>query len=88
MLEQQGIISFSKIFLDAVSGVSLPAWLVPIWNEIVSWGTAVASLLNQLSALSTEDPRYVYLFGTVVIGLASLPLLFYLFDRLTKRLFP
>jgi hypothetical protein len=38
--------------------------------------------------LSPEDTRYLYLFATVVIGLASLPLLFYLIERLARRLFP
>ena len=88
LLEQQGVISISQMFLNATSGISLPAWMVVIWNQIQVWWIAFTAILDQLTAISTEDPRYVYLFATVVIGMASLPLLFYLFDRLTRRIFP
>lgn len=88
LLEQQGVISISQMLLSATSGISLPAWMVVIWNQIQVWWIAFTTILDQLTAISTEDPRYVYLFATVVIGMASLPLLFYLFDRLTRRIFP
>ncbi len=85
MLEQQGIISFSQLLQSATSGITLPAWMVSLWNQAQ---VTVTSMFDKLTALSTADPRYAYIFATVVFGTASLFLLYYLFDRITRRIFP
>lgn len=89
MLEQQGVISFSQLFQSIASGITLPAWMVSLWSQAQA---AVTSTLNQLAALSTEDPRYFVMFATVVFGLAFSVLFYllfkYIFDRITRRLFP
>ncbi|MBN1313378.1 MAG: zinc ribbon domain-containing protein [Anaerolineae bacterium] len=88
LLEQQGITLFSQLLQSIASSISLPAWMVGIGNQIQAWWAALIPALAQVASLSNEDPRYVYLFATVVIGMAVLPLLFYLIERLARRIFP
>lgn len=88
LLEQQGIRIFSQLLPEVLSSVQWPAWMLGIGGYIQTWREMFSPTFNQLSSLSNQDPRYLYLFATVVIGLASLPLLFYLIERLSRRIFP
>jgi len=84
LLEQQGINLFSQL----LHSISLPSWMIGIGNQIQAWWAAFTPTLEQIANLSKDDPRYVYLFATVVFGIPILFLLFYLIDRLARRIFP
>ena len=69
-----------------MSGIAVPAWIVGLWNQAQA---AVTSMLDQLAKLSTEDPRYLVMFATIFIGVVFvLPLMWHLFDRFTRWIFP
>jgi hypothetical protein len=48
----------------------------------------LAGPLGGLATLDAGDPRYGYLFASLIVGLALLPVLFFLINRLVNRLFP
>ena len=39
-------------------------------------------------SLGPEDPEYVYLFATIIFGLALIPVLIFLLGKLVRRIFP
>jgi len=88
LLKQQGIDLFSPLLQSAAAGITLPSWMIGIGSQIQAWWAAFTPTLNQIANLSKDDPRYVYLFATVVFGIPILFLLFYLIDRLARRIFP
>jgi hypothetical protein len=67
---------------------ALPPWV----ENTVAWVERQVNFIlgppGGLSALTADDPRYVYLFASLIIGLALLPVLFFLINRLVNRLFP
>ncbi len=86
LLEQQGIISFSQMFQSAASGITLPAWMVGIWNQAQ---TVVTSMLDWLATSPVEERRYLVMFATFLAGMVFLIFLVYLFDRyIIPRIFP
>ena len=63
------------------------------WVEnAVAWVEQHANFLtgplSGLSTLTASDPRYGYLFASLIVGLALLPVLFFLINRLVNWLFP
>jgi hypothetical protein len=66
----------------------LPWWVENTLAWMESRIHTILEPLGGLSALTADDPRYVYLFASLIIGLALLPVLFFLINRLVNRLFP
>ncbi len=61
--------------LAGITAVLANAW----WARLVQWG-------RQPDIAAT--PGYAYMFGTIVFGLALLPVLLYVLNRIVHRLFP
>jgi hypothetical protein len=59
-----------------------------IWAWLGRWWAAFVPSLQRLETLERGDPEYAFLFGTIVLGLALLPVGLYLIGRLVRRWFP
>jgi hypothetical protein len=63
-------------------------WAEGIVAWVASWVAFIQRSLLGIAPPNADDPRYVYLFASLIIGLALLPVLFFLINRLVDRLFP
>jgi predicted RNA-binding Zn-ribbon protein involved in translation (DUF1610 family) len=61
--------------------IDVPALLAGIWQ----WLNAPS--LSGLTVPSRSDPLYIYLFSATLVGMAALPLLLYLLERIIRRVF-
>lgn len=59
-----------------------------VWLWVKNQWDYFSPALTELGQLQPDDPRYAYIFATVIFGLALLPILLYLIGRLIRRLFP
>jgi hypothetical protein len=78
-------------WLRAAGDAIMTAWdwavaMTPaVWTWVNQWW---AAFTERLQTLERNDPEYAYLFGTLVFGLALLPVGLYLIGRLLRRWFP
>lgn len=87
------LISRSRdFFTQAQAQPSTPAVMPQLPTEMGSWlsnwWAGFVPSLGQVGGLTPQDPEYLYLFASALIGLVSLPALVYLVSRVARRLFP
>jgi hypothetical protein len=79
-----------KIYPDLATAYQQGSY--PWADKIVAWAASWADFiqrsLQRIAPPNAGDPRYGYLFASLIIGLALLPVLFFLINRLVNRLFP
>lgn len=70
------------------SAAAAPAQVAGAMQSLQGWASAALPSLGQIGTLKSDDPRYAYVFGILLVGVIAVPFGLYLVERLIKRLFP
>ncbi len=70
------------------AAITSPTGVTPGFTSVQDWWSAFVPTLSRLPTLTRQDLAYAYLFAAALIGLAALPLMAFVVDRVVKRLFP